>query len=812
MLLPSYRTALAAAVRGNLIAVAVLTVLANPGFSIDFDITSGLGPVWAVRRAGDKVFLGGWFNYVGPRTGHLAAVHAVTGDPLATFPKVDGYVLAVASDGHGGWFITGRFTHVGGALRSGLAHIRSDRTVSGWRPETDGQVETLAVSGNVVYIGGDFDTIDGRPRENLGAIHALSGQVLPGTPSANDDVRSLAVDDSTLYVGGLFDTIGGQARVGLAAVELASGMVTTWNPDANGKVDMLHLAGSDLFVVGGFSQIGSQSRSLMAAVNVQTAMATSFDPRPSSAISGTRIEALAIDDSTVYVGGSIFRSIGGQRRQHFAALDRISGQATSWDPAPDSFVYALAISDHQLFLGGSFRSVAGERRARTAAFDLRTKAILEWNPGAGLDVLAMAAVDSTVCLGGAFESVGGEERTGLAALDARSGRLSPWGPNGTNGKVWALVATESTLYVGGDFTTIDGAPRNRLAAVDLRTGSVTSWDPNVEAPTGLPIVTCLARGGSTIYAGGTSTSVGGQSRENIAEIDAQSGEPTAWNPGADSSIRVLSVRDGTVYAGGHFRNIGGAPRNFVAALNASTGTTTSWNPNSDGRVHAMALDESVVYLGGEFWTIGGQRSQHLAAVDLVSGRVVTEFPEGGVSDAPISALTLVNGELFVGGSFWWIWYQLRSGLASVRTELAQLTDWSPSVAGASAMDIADQQLYVGTAVGVVAFPLRKGSRPFAPPKDELQALSPPFPVFLVSPNPTAGPTRVDFALGRPGTVRLRVLDVAGRTVSTLIDGDRPAGPTSVTWHNTHHASPTGVYFVALEYEGRVMARRLVYLR
>src|SRR5207247_9983385 len=103
-------------------------------------------------------------------------------------------------------------------------------------------------------------------------------------------------------------------------------------------------------------------------------------------------------------------------------------------------------------------------------------------------------------------------------------------------------------------------------------------------------VLALAVSGSTVYAGGIFTSIGGQPRNRIAALDAATGAATAWNPIADSSVVALAVSGGTVYTGGYFTSMGGQPRNNIAALDAGTGAATAWNPdaNGPGGVHAAA--------------------------------------------------------------------------------------------------------------------------------------------------------------------------------------------------------------------------------
>src|SRR2546427_4457007 len=79
-----------------------------------------------IVRIGGTVYIGGYFNRVGPRVGPWAAVDASSGQLVPGLPQVSGgnaKVWATVSDGSGGWYIGGGFTHLGGGPRSRLAHI-----------------------------------------------------------------------------------------------------------------------------------------------------------------------------------------------------------------------------------------------------------------------------------------------------------------------------------------------------------------------------------------------------------------------------------------------------------------------------------------------------------------------------------------------------------------------------------------------------------------------------------------------------------------------------------------------------------------
>ncbi|HMB70151.1 MAG TPA: FlgD immunoglobulin-like domain containing protein [bacterium] len=83
------------------------------------------------------------------------------------------------------------------------------------------------------------------------------------------------------------------------------------------------------------------------------------------------------------------------------------------------------------------------------------------------------------------------------------------------------------------------------------------------------------------------------------------------------------------------------------------------------------------------------------------------------------------------------------------------------------------------------------------------------------PNPTPGATTVRYALPRRASLTLRILDVRGAPVRTLVAGERPRGSHAATWDGRDAAGqPTasGVYFVRLEAAGHREAERIVITR
>ena len=119
-----------------------------------------------------------------------------------------------------------------------------------------------------------------------------------------------------------------------------------------------------------------------------------------------------------------------------------------------------------------------------------------------------------------------------------------------------------------------------------------------------------------ILAGGVFTnSIGGQTRNRIARLDATTGLADSFNPNAnDTMSHSIAVQaDGKILAGGFFTSIGGQTRNYIARLDATTGLADSFDPNAND----AGLIRSRCRRTARFWrvavsranSIGGQTAQ-----------------------------------------------------------------------------------------------------------------------------------------------------------------------------------------------------------
>jgi hypothetical protein len=437
--------------------------------------------VWALAIAGGTLFLAGNFTEVGgaPRAA-VAAVDATTGTatawaPAQLGPHYAGYPPPLCTSiavSQGLVYLGGGFNSVGGASRQHVAAFDSSTAaLTEWDPKPNGGVWALAAADGAVYVGGDFVAVgEWKHRAGVAAIDATTGAVKPWNPNPDGSVvTALAVDRGRVFVSGDFITIGGDPRPRnyLAAVDTINGEALDWNPGANDVADAFVMLGDTLYAGGYFTRVGGLTRNYLAAMNATTGEVTEWNPDAS-----WPVRTMTRSDNTIYVGG-LFSSMGGMDRKMIAAVDAAAGAPTAWHPQfATGVIEALLATRNVLLVGGSYEWVNGEARQSLVALDMTTGATTAWNPQPTPwalihpTVYALALCDSVLYVGGDFASIGGQSRICLAAVDTSTGLATDWDP-GADGYIWSLASCENTVYAGGGFTRAGGYPAAGLAAFSL---------------------------------------------------------------------------------------------------------------------------------------------------------------------------------------------------------------------------------------------------------------------------------------------------------------------------------------------------------
>lgn len=366
-----------------------------------------------------------------------------------------------------------------------------------------GRVLTVAVSGGLVYLGGDFtamsppgskDTSALVRRDHLAALADGGATLADWDPAADGEVRALLAspDGRRIYAGGMFKNIGGRPAKRLAALDPTTGAVDPGfsPPTFDGVVRALALSpdGGVLYVGGDFAKLTAadgtvESRPHLAALDAATGRLAPWLPpkdaggryygqtgvRDKTRPGGVYAIAPSADGTTVHVGGT-FLSFGG--RSGLVSLDAATGQPTPWQSKVDRPIHGLTLSHD----GHTFYAAAGGAGGRLYAFRPHRKPEGVWQVKTDGDNMAVVETETTVYLIGHYDYIvdqksdcyqycpDGPYRRHLSAFDL-NGKLQDWDPvANTSTGPYAAAADATHLYVVGEFTKINGVRHVGFAA------------------------------------------------------------------------------------------------------------------------------------------------------------------------------------------------------------------------------------------------------------------------------------------------------------------------------------------------------------
>ena len=94
--------------------------------------------------------------------------------------------------------------------------------------------------------------------------------------------------------------------------------------------------------------------------------------------------------------------------------------------------------------------------------------------------------------------------------------------------------------------------------------------------------------------------------------------------------------------------------------------------------------------------------------------------------------------------------------------------------------------------------------------DENESLPESFQLFNAYPNPFNPTTTIEFSIPQKEFVTVKVYNIAGHEITTLINDELSTGNHSIKWDGSHQ--PSGVYFVQIESSGFVQTKKMVLLK
>ena len=696
---------------GILLFIAFLAKAQDPVMDKSFWVPHGVTLNSMVTdSAHNQLILGGEFHYVGPQNEYMASLNLDNFEAEVAPSSPNGPIYDAVRDGEGGWFIGGYFSKVGESDRKNVAHILADGTLDYWAPEVNGRVKTMILIDSLLYIGGNFDNINGVLKENVAALNRYSGTLSDWKGRTTGDVNVLTARNDTIYVGGSFisanhygkciaqinaetgvlDTllpnmnavvrkvlsderggwyiagafmkVGGEIRQGLAHIK-GNGTLSAWNPnlpELKSHIFDMELNDGDLYVVGDFTVSNDSVYRLSGlSLDTTTGATTVWNPRYLG-----YVNEIEIVGDTVYAGGSFLSA--GDWAQNASLTDTISGQNYGlYNNFNGAVLESISDENEGWYAAGNFTKLNNRTAMYVAHFDsLGPVGNFSCN-AAGVKSLAL--YNGILYLGGTFTSVNDEPAAYLAAVNAETGDLLPV-DFGCNGEVNCIKIVDNILYAAGLFGALGGEARGRIGAINLVNNQVLDWETGfTDEIKEFDILD------NEIFIGGSFTGTAAGTYGTI--VNSNSAELEYEGVLADAPI-IASCPDGNNgwYIAGKFQLLKDLPRPGIGQVNAD-GSIGSWSHSVDGEVFEMKLYGDTLIIGGEFTTVNGEERKNFAAFSISNN---TLLPWNPSFNNPVLAIEKLENRIFVGGEFVKVDGIYRNRFAEFDFSTGTLQSWEPS--------------------------------------------------------------------------------------------------------------------------------------
>jgi hypothetical protein len=719
--------------------------------------------VWTIAFHGSDIYVGGIFS----SAGGIAANNIAKWDGTqwsALGNGLGGVVNDIAIGPNGEVYAAGSIPDLGHIAKwDGNAWSALGSGVSGSAfPGVSTFILDVAVKGNEVYVCGAFASAGGVQANQIAKWTGSQWAALGGgiTQTNGEWISSIEIFGNNLVAGGLFYSIG---NVKTNCIAMWDG--TRWSPMGPANNDGLTgfagdgfwgawglaVVGNALYAAGGFESAGGQPANNLALWNGSAWSGM----QSGNARANQYFAAVAVSGSAAYVASAGLLAIGEVVTNSIAKFENgvWSALGSGFDATVQDIV---ASANGEVYVGGHFSAVG----------DVSANRIVKWNGatwsalGSGLDgpVRALAVRGSEVFAGGSFKNAGGVAANSIAKWDGQSWSALGGGVAGGNAQVNAIAIKGNDVYIGGSFTTAGGAAASNVA----KWGGV-SWSALGSGIEGSVNGIAVA-GNGEVYAGGIFDNAGGVNAKGIAKWNG-----TSWSAlgsgitGALQWVYAVVGNGDDIYVGGRFTAAGGISSNHIAKWNS---ITSAWSAIGTGVgdpasvVYAFAVNGNAVYAGGSFATTGALAANNIAKWD---GNQWSTLGSGiGGSNPVVLALAVAGGEVYAGGDF---------TIAGKKPSF-KFARWSGNTTGVVAEKIAPRH-----------FALQQNY---------------PNPFWSAAASRFAGnpSTTIRYVLPQTGLVTLKIYNMSGQELATLVNQLQGAGEHTISWNAESLSS--GVYVYRLQ--------------
>ena len=653
-----------------------------------------------VVQPDDAILVAGLYQTVGGGThgyGILARLHndlSVATNLSATFlnPPAGGSVNSVLLQSDGKIIVSGGFIQVNDTPRNRIARLNPDGSVdTGFDPGTglDGEAFSMDFQTDAkLLVAGLFLTADGYTGNHVARLNSGGAVDTQFNAGAGPDaaVGTIVAAENGIYIGGDFNSVNGVERRGVArlyrdcqsdivAFTAAAVAVSESEPAVRLRLrrtgcgqnpvsvqcatgDGTATNGVDYFAVSTNVQFAATETEKILTVPIINGAGHS-PPRFFSV-------TMRAPAGGVILGSPETVSVTVYDDEGPGSLDR----GFDSNLATDQTVNSVAVQpDGKALIGGTFTVVHQQPRPFLARLNadgsLDNGFLLQPGPDAPVNAIATQS-DGAIFIGGSFTNVNEVRRRAIARLRSDGSLDTNFNPGSgvllTGGGVGAVFAlalqADGKLLVGGVFDTVAGIPRRSLARFNPDGTVDLNFSPSAQ---GAQVNAIVVQPDGKILAGGAWT----QNR-NLTRFNADGTEDTGFSPIDTFSVAAVALQpDGKILVG-RSPYFGGGTAIVRLNPDGTLDPSISLLFDSGSTVRAILVEpDGSLVLGGGFSQVNGFARHNLARFSA-DGTLDLAFNVGPGPDQYVtSAAFFADGRLLIGGAFASVDGNPRKGIALV---------------------------------------------------------------------------------------------------------------------------------------------------
>ena len=241
-----------------------------------------------------------------------------------------------------------------------------------------------------------------------------------------------------------------------------------------------------------------------------------------------------------------------------------------------------------------------------------------------------------------------------------------YGGFGADGPIYAsAVQVDGKILIGGNFGAVNGEMRSSIARLNTDGSLDSSFNPDIEGMSGSSVYAIAVQADGQILIGGCFTTVNGETRNNVARLNADGSLDASFDigSGVDGNVNAIATQaDGKILIGGYFIEVNGVAYNSIARLNADGSFDQGFNANISeyDPVYAIAVQaDGNILIGGYFSAVNGVTRNRIARLDADGSLDGSFDPGSGAGSSGVETIALqTDGKILIGG-----WFSMVNGVA-----------------------------------------------------------------------------------------------------------------------------------------------------